>query len=163
MKRPIEKQIVLVKKNVTTTNVGQSLFVADIPGTLFGIRYQCYAYTNDLLSSSAEGSWALYVLPGAADGADANQVNAPQANSFQDLLVNGSEDSVLASGIIRTRKEEFTLGVDTRAIVIKEWNDKGIVKTKRKMKVGGAFALQMQSDALLGLQVSFIVTFFFRT
>lgn len=124
-KRPIDKSLVVVNKNVSTTQLSLDLISATFPCTITGIRWSL-STVNLAVSSTNIVNWAIVLVK---DGNAANAIATSDGASFYQ-----PEQNVLAFGTDILPNTSNTAGALAR-----DWV--GNTKTMRKLMAGDKIQL----------------------
>lgn len=151
----LQKHIIYVYSATGTTSKYSNIFTATHPGTLFGLHYDLHCTLTNELSKESR---VIVALAKTREGATTKVLSTPGTASTN-TMVKGSPNEVFCTKVMHVRRE---LVVDA-GIVIEDDREDGQVKTERRMQEGDKFGLLHVCDALLGTEVSGIITFWIRS
>ncbi len=142
---------------VTIKVVLSSVQMINRPGTMFGLRYTMDFHLTSTLSQIGLIRWSIYVKKKDQTDLILEPVGT---NEVQNHLVNGNPRAVLASGqaqvIDNTVRDVKEIGIQRQQIVARV---QGSIKTSRKMQTGDELILVLIGNAVLGIQLHGLFTY----
>ncbi len=147
VKRPIDKQLIVVNQTATTSMTSTTLKTTTFPCTLTGLRWD-FAANASAVAGTNLLHWAIVIVK---DGYTANSFTTTDAADFYT-----PEQNVLTFGVLRGGDADAGLGET-------QFHWKGDTKTMRKLMTGDTVQFLSLSANTSGFSVDGIVQFFCKT
>ena len=148
--RPIDKTILSIFKNVTTTQQNVTLITAVFPCTITGLRWDLNTSlavdVGDNTGTSC--TWVIYLLK--------ENVAVPAMNLSDGQTLIRPEEDCLVFGAFHAQKETASSFVNAQV-------NRGSTKTMRKLAVGDRLVWSALSDSAQGTVITGAIQFFCKT
>ncbi len=146
-RRPIDKNLVVTKLQLTTAAATTTLKTITFPGTMTGLRWVLNFRSNSAAASPV-GSWVIVLVP------EGDSINA--ISQTDGATMYNPEQNVLAFGVIAVADTDGTTGPRIMKV-------EGSTKTMRKLKSGDKLQLGTLSDTVTSINMDGVVQFFMKT